>query len=472
MGLFSNKNKVQKGAIADVIRCTQKDYLVWKWAPDGENQDGLRADAIRYGSYLTVSPGETAALFYNQNNGSMVEYIKGPVQNFKIETANLPILSSIIGAGYGGGTPFSASVYFINTASANQFPFFIENCMLTDYETGTFIPANIKGKVSFSISDCEKFFMTHNLQDMDTFYLRNKVRETIIDDLSPIIGNASITFRIPALLLPSNTDKIRNMAAAQLEESLEDNFAVKLLRLNLESIIIDTSHVNYAFLKQQVDAKANEVIFDTQARTAKARNRLQAVDEESKRMSRQTDIVMDNYEDTLRRQRVESQAATRMRTETENLSAHQIDVQGNVLYRAAESLGELGAAGGASIGGDSSMNVAGMMAGMMMGGAVGSNMANMMGGMARNVASPTPPTPPPSVVAQYHLVVNGQQCGPYNLAQVSNMVASGQVTRGTYVWKQGMANWDLISNVPELASLFGNVPPPFNPQTPPVPPVL
>ncbi|MBO8456113.1 MAG: SPFH domain-containing protein [Bacteroidetes bacterium] len=472
MGIFS-KNKLQKGAIADVIRCPHKDYLIWKWAPDGDDQDGLRADAIRYGSYLTVAPGETAALFYNQSNGDMVEYIKGPVQNLKIETANLPILSSIIGAGYGGGTPFSASVYFINTAGANQFSFFIDDCMLTDYETGSFIPAKIKGKVSFGIADCERFIGLHNLRDMDTFYLKEKVKETIIDDLKPIFGNASEQFRIPAVLLPSNTDKIRNMASAQLEESLDNDFAVKLLRLNIESLQLDTTHENYVYLRAQLDNKAKEAIYTSQIRTAQARNKLQAVDEESKRMSRENDIVLDNMEDTLRRQREEAQRLSKLRTETEHLAAHQINVQGDVAYRAAESLGELGSSGGATMGGDGGMNVAGMMAGMMMGGAVGSNMANMMGTMGQNIASPAPPTPPPASVAQYHVIVNGQQSGPYNMTQVSNMIASGQLTRDSYVWKQGMPAWAQASALPELAAAFGAVPPPFTPpQGPPPPPVM
>ena len=112
-----------------------------------------------------------------------------------------------------------------------------------------------------------------------------------------------------------------------------------------------------------------------------------------------------------------------------------------------------------------------MMAGMMMGGAVGSNMANMMGGMTQNLAQPGPPVPPPAAVAQYHVIVNGQQCGPYNMTQISNMISSGQMTRESYVWKQGMANWAAAGSVPELAAAFGAVPPPFMPpQTPPVPP--
>ena len=43
------------------------------------------------------------------------------------------------------------------------------------------------------------------------------------------------------------------------------------------------------------------------------------------------------------------------------------------------------------------------------------------------------------------------------------MVQMGQITPQTYVWKQGMAQWELAGNVQELASLF------FVPSPPPVP---
>ena len=70
----------------------------------------------------------------------------------------------------------------------------------------------------------------------------------------------------------------------------------------------------------------------------------------------------------------------------------------------------------------------------------------------------TPP-PMPSQV-QYTLNINGQNQGPYDMQQLQQMVQSGQLTRQTYVWKQGMANWEVAGNVQELSLLFGAVPPP------------
>ena len=77
----------------------------------------------------------------------------------------------------------------------------------------------------------------------------------------------------------------------------------------------------------------------------------------------------------------------------------------------------------------------------------------------------TLPPPPPSDV-QIHLAIGGKQYGPYNLEQCRQMVASGQLTPQTLVWKNGMAAWAPAEQVEELKTLFA----PQTPTTPPLPP--
>lgn len=472
MGLFSN-NKIKKGAVADIIQCTQKDYLVWKWAPDGEDGNGLRADSIRYGSMLNVDPGETAVLFYHQGNGSgkNMEFIKGPVRSFKIETANLPVLSSIIGAGYGGGSPFSASVYFVNTATANQFMFFLEGCAVQDFQNpDEKFSINVKGKATFRIADCERFFTAHNLEYADTISLKETIKETLIGTMKPIINRSSLVLGIPAKFLDSYSDKIRDLAFRDVQECLDHDFAVALERLDIVSIEYD-EEVQAAYRTGATNTAWARTASATTNRV-NAENMIIAAKLEREKMIRSQQISLDHLEDGLARQREVAQRTGTLQAETANLAAHQLDVQGSVGITAAESLGQLGASGGASIGGDGGMNVAGMMAGIMMGGAVGQNMANMMGNMTGNMSQPTPPPPPPGAIIQFFVAMNGQQSGPYNMAQMNNLINSRQVTRQTYVWKQGMANWEMAGNVPELAQAFSMVPPPLPNGMPPVPPAL
>ncbi len=74
--------------------------------------------------------------------------------------------------------------------------------------------------------------------------------------------------------------------------------------------------------------------------------------------------------------------------------------------------------------------------------------------------------PPPPPVTQYYVSVNGQQAGPFDMNTLQQMIAQGQLTKETYVWKQGMQGWLAAGQVPEVAALFGAVPPPPPPPPP------
>jgi len=101
----------------------------------------------------------------------------------------------------------------------------------------------------------------------------------------------------------------------------------------------------------------------------------------------------------------------------------------------------------------------------MMGMAMMQQMMNMQ--QQQQVQQPNqqmaPPPPPPT--AQFYVSINGAQQGPFAAPQLQQLVMQGQLTPQTYVWKQGMPNWALAGQVPEVAMLF-NAPPP-----PPPPPM-
>ena len=84
----------------------------------------------------------------------------------------------------------------------------------------------------------------------------------------------------------------------------------------------------------------------------------------------------------------------------------------------------------------------------------------------------TPPPPPgvnqnpPEPQVQMMLFINGQQYGPYDYKTLKSFVPTGQLTKDTLVWQQGMAAWLPAGQVPELQGLFAPAAP-----VPPVPPV-
>ena len=147
MTLFSRKK--QAGGPMDEIRCDESSYLIWKWHPSGtQPRANKRENAIRWGSSLRVKDGEVAVFVYKQSNGTMQDYIVGPFDQ-TIKTANFPVLASIVGLAYDGGTPFQAEVYFINLARIIQVrfsvPFFdIYDPRLTDFGVPVAVSVTIR----------------------------------------------------------------------------------------------------------------------------------------------------------------------------------------------------------------------------------------------------------------------------------------------------------------------------------------
>jgi membrane protease subunit (stomatin/prohibitin family) len=117
---------------------------------------------------------------------------------------------------------------------------------------------------------------------------------------------------------------------------------------------------------------------------------------------------------------------------------------------------------------DAANNPGGLAAagvGVGMGLGMGGQMAGALGGMFAGQSQPQPgiggasPAPLPSQL-QLYVAVNGQQTGPFDLDVLQQMARSGQLTRDSLVWKQGLAAWTVAGQVTEISAVFAAVPPP------------
>ncbi|MBA4372558.1 MAG: antifreeze protein [Thermodesulfovibrio sp.] len=99
----------------------------------------------------------------------------------------------------------------------------------------------------------------------------------------------------------------------------------------------------------------------------------------------------------------------------------------------------------------------GGMAAAGVGMGMGFAMANQMGqSMAGQQAGQSPPPLP-----VFHVAVAGQQAGPFGMDVLRQKVMSGEITRETLVWRSGMEQWIAAGQVPDLAVLFADAPPPL-----------
>lgn len=449
MALFG---KTKASGLMDEIRCDEPFYLIWKWHPMGAHQgNNNRENAIRWGSSLRVKDGEVAVFVYKQKNGVMQDFIVGPFDQI-IKTNNFPVLANIVGLAYDGGTPFQAEVYFINLARIVQIKFGVPFFDVYDPRFMDFgVPIAVRGTVSFGISDYRKFIKLHRLSNFDLIDFQNQIRDAVCRYVKDAVANASAAHNIPVIQIESKTSQINDAIEYDIGQRLRETFGVEISGVDIGAIEIDKTSDGY---KQLMSVTKDVVAATIEAETA-AR---------VKDIAAKQRIEAEHYEETLRIQREEGQYAQHKATQSTNIGAFQVEKQAEVGVAGAAALGQMGAngAGDVNLGGSGDgFNMAAMMASMAVGGAVGQNIAgtmnNMMGGINQTAQQGIAPPPIPTVM--YHVAVNGQAAGPFDVPTLTQMATAGQLTSDSLVWKNGMTQWAKAGMVDELKNLFNIMPP-------------
>ena len=446
MSIFGKKS----GGLMNVIRCDEPDYLVWKWRPAGQSANSThRENSIRYGSSLRVKEGEVAVFLYKQKDGTSQDFIEGPY-DATIKTANFPVLTNIVGMAFGGDSPFQAEVYFINLAGTIQIKFGVPYFDVFDPRFLDFaVPVCVRGAITFSVADYKGFIKLNRLMDFSLDNFKEKVRAAVMKSTKKFVANAPEDNQIPVLQIERKISEISDLIQDKITPEFEEAFGVVVRRFDLSEITVDKDSDGYREL--------HSVTAEQQKKTISAQT-----DINIKNLQDTQAINAENMQESLRIQREETQRAQRLQTETNFIGAHALNQQTEVLKAGASSLGTMGNMSG---GGD--MNPAGLMTGMMMGGALGGQMANMMNKMGQQMnTSATPPSPVPDANVQFMIAENGAQRGPFNFAQLQQLVAQGQMTSATYVWRAGMTTWQPAGQHAELAALFAS---PTPPPPPPIP---
>ena len=401
MGLFDRIKKPR--SLLNQIRCDEPSYLIWKWHPAGTlpGRDN-RENAIRWGSSLRVKEGEVAVFICNQGRGIIQDFIEGPFDQI-LETANLPILADVIARYYGDGTPLQAEVYFINLAQIIQVKFGVPFFDVYDPRFLDFgVPVAVRGTISFKINDYTEFIKLHRLISFDLDDFQRQIRDTVSRYVKDIVANAPSSHNIPVIQLEAKTAQINDAIEHGLAARLRKDFGVVVSSIDIGAIEIDKSSDSYNRLMA--------VTRDLSAATAQAQAEADA------RHIREMQRILDkDHQEILRIAREEGRYAQRMRTRTTHFAAYQ-----------AENQAEVGVAGA---------------------------------GVLRQTGAVPPPVP----TFSYHVAINGQAAGPFDLSVLKQMAAAGQFTASSLVWTAGMSNWVQAGTVEELKAVL--------PTPPPVPPI-
>lgn len=317
----------------------------------------------------------------------------------------------------------------------------------TDYG----VPVAVHGCIVYCIDDMDLFHQVNKNEAYSDETFKNKLRGSIAKYVKSVVGNVPSEEQIPVVQIERKITEIGELVQQKVTPQVERLFGITIRQLDITEINIDKNSRGYRELraitadleKENVMAKHNANISNFNLQNELNQDELRRQQEMN--LGNQEELQrmqLENQRETLRIQREEMQRASRLQTEQTFLGAHQANLNAGVLNNATDN----------GINAFRQQQQGGMFD------------KNSLGGVM-----PQMPVMKQSVPqVQYWVGVNGQQAGPFDWSQLQQLVQQGQLTQQTYVWKQGMANWEFAANVQELLPLFANA----MPQMPGMPPSM
>lgn len=392
MGFFNKTRSNESGSgsahnsrkdLIDRIKYNgHSEELVWKFPHDN----------LTIGAQLIVNESQEA-IFYK--GGKALDSF-GPGTH-TLSTANIPLLQNIINLPFGGKTPFTAEVWFINKTVKRDLKWGTKTPMnLRDPLYNFIIPVRAYGEYGIQISDARNFMTqivgTLHLADIST--IQKYFTSLIITKVTDTISKYIVQQKVSIVDIPAHADDLSKTCKDRISEEFE-KFGILITNFYAESINYPEDHPQVEQINQ---AQANKLQRDIEGFT------------------------------------------------------YQQERSFDVMNSAAQNEGSSGDLMGAGIG---------MGMGLGIGGTMGNQMGNLGGHLNTGQNQDTPPPPGFS----YYILRNNKQEGPYDIEQVKSFVQTGQLLKNTYMWKQGMADWDKAENLSDVNGFLKSSPlPPPPPQ--------
>ena len=304
-----------------------------------------------------------------------------------------------------------------NLAKGSQVKFVVPYFDVFDPRFENFaVPVAIHGMLVYAVEDIDRFNSINKTQNVNDDMFLQKLKGQVTKYVKSVVSNAPADNNIPVLQLERKIVELSELVQDYVTPKIENLFGVNVRSIDITDIIVDQQSRGYRELKAVTTDLEKDTLQTRSSLNLDALKRQQEMSlggqEEMQRMQ------LEHQRETMRIQREELQRASRLQTETNFLGAHQADLNAEVQIAQAQR------------------------------------------GMSTPQMPGVPPMPGAVPQVQYMVGINGQQAGPYNWNQLQQLVQQGQLTHQTYVWKQGMSQWQFAGEVQELLPLFqGTVPP-------------
>ncbi len=209
MGLM---NKL-RAELIDIIEWVDdsRHTLVWRF-PRFHNQ-------IKYGAQLIVRPGQQAVFVAEGRVADVFE----PGQ-YRLETKNLPLLSTLAGWKYGFDSPFMAEVYFVSTRQITDLKWGTPNpVMMRDPDFGNI---RVRAFGTYTLKAKDSKTLLSELVGTDSKFESEEITELLRSIVNMSFADVVAKSEIPVLDLASHYSKLSEEIRELVVERVDDEYGL------------------------------------------------------------------------------------------------------------------------------------------------------------------------------------------------------------------------------------------------------
>lgn len=175
-----------------------------------------------------------------------------------LSTENIPLLQRLIGLPFGGKSPFSAEVWFVNKAVNLDVKWGTSDPILVeDPRYAIMVPVRAFGQYGIRIEDARKFLLklVGTLPAFDVHTLSEYFRGAFTTRIKTDIANAIVNGKFSILDIATQLDALSSATKTALADEMAD-YGVALTQFNIQSINVPDTDPSVQKLKTALARKA------------------------------------------------------------------------------------------------------------------------------------------------------------------------------------------------------------------------
>lgn len=231
-------------AAAEVIKYSgSPDVLAWKYP----------SDELGTWTQLIVSESQEAILF---KGGKALDIFESGT--YTLDADNVPVLSKLINLPFGGRTPFTAEVWFINKANSLDIKWGTATpIQLQDPKYSVFIPVRAFGQFGIRIEDAKQFLvkLVGTLPMFDKENILRYFRGLYLTKVKDAVSSYLINKQISIMEINAYIEELSMHLQEKIEPTLTE-YGIKLVNFYVNDISVPEDDSAVIKLKDALARKA------------------------------------------------------------------------------------------------------------------------------------------------------------------------------------------------------------------------